>query len=530
MNGSINKSTTAVALTTLSILLVIATIISFMNVVSINANIDKLNVDRFDLAFNANKFMNGSALLTNEVRAYAATGNRIHYDGYMHELDVAKNRDIGVARMQEIGITSDEQAKIDAMSALSNNLVPLEVEAMELAAEHRRDEALEAVYGDYYHTTITQIRALKDEFLEMLDQRAHKTVDDMIAVSERAERLTFVFISIVVLLQILNALFALFQTSQLKKYIGDISQKLRQMSEGNMSFLIDLDYVGEFAPIKASLQKTLDALNDTISHICSASQQVSGASRQLSDDAQSLANGSADQTTAIESLSASISDVREKTNRSSDVAKEATGLSNRIMTNAVKGSERMDDMMKAVMDINDASHQVGDVIKAIDDVAFQTNILALNAAVEAARAGQHGRGFAVVAEEVRNLAVKSSEAAKSSGELIRNTMEKATLGMNIAKETAASLKEIVDSVEHNNKMVEQIALASDEQSVTIGNIYAGIDQVAHVIQRNSETSQRSAATAEQMSSQSFELERLVGGFSIRGCSPLEMDASIPYAN
>ncbi len=175
----------------------------------------------------------------------------------------------------------------------------------------------------------------------------------------------------------------------------------------------------------------------------------------------------------------------------------------------------MDDMIKSVKDINEASQSIGKVIKTIDDIAFQTNILALNAAVEAARAGQHGKGFAVVAEEVRNLSAKSAQAAKDTESLIEDSMQKAQHGVQIAGETASSLSEIVSGINQSSALITEIARASEEQSMSISQINTGIDQVAKVVQQNSATAEESAAASEEMSSQSAVLQELISQFKLR---------------
>jgi methyl-accepting chemotaxis protein len=169
----------------------------------------------------------------------------------------------------------------------------------------------------------------------------------------------------------------------------------------------------------------------------------------------------------------------------------------------------MDNMMKAVMEINDASNKIGKVIKVIDDIAFQTNILALNASVEAARAGQHGKGFAVVAEEVRNLASKSADAAKDTGSLIDNSIETAHLGLDIATETSESLKKIVDGINKSAVIASTIAESSDSQTAAIDNLNNGINQVADVVKQNSATAQESAAASLEMSEQAKHLQQLI---------------------
>jgi methyl-accepting chemotaxis protein len=261
-------------------------------------------------------------------------------------------------------------------------------------------------------------------------------------------------------------------------------------------------------------------LSEMFGEIKTSSEQVTVGAQQIADGAQTLAQGATEQAASVEELSSSINEVANKTADNAKLANRAADLSATVRDNAQKGTEQMDAMMSAVKDINDASNEINQVIKVIDNIAFQTNILALNAAVEAARAGQHGKGFAVVAEEVRSLAAKSADAAKDTGTLIENSIEKATLGARIADETSASLAEIVNGINESTEIVRQIADSSEEQSVAIKEINKGIDQVAQVVQSNSATAQESAAASEEMSGQSSILNELIGRFKIPGGNTL----------
>jgi methyl-accepting chemotaxis protein len=259
----------------------------------------------------------------------------------------------------------------------------------------------------------------------------------------------------------------------------------------------------------------LEKNNNVFANINNAAQAVANGSRQIADSAQSLAQGGTEQASAVEELSASISAIAKQTKDSAAQATHAAKLSNTVRGNAEKGSAQMNEMIKAVNAISDASNNIQKVINVIDDIAFQTNILALNASVEAARAGQHGKGFAVVAEEVRNLAGKSAAAASDTGVLIANSLEKAKLGAKIAEETAASLTEIVAGINESSVIVSDIAANSEQQSLAIAQLNTGIDQVASVVQQNSATAEESAATAHQLSSQSEVLEGLVAQFKLK---------------
>jgi len=303
--------------------------------------------------------------------------------------------------------------------------------------------------------------------------------------------------------------------AQMKGYVGEIRERMHSLAEGDLSMESSYDFQGDFVLIKDSINEHVRNLNHTMSEINSSSSQVSSGAKQVADGAQSLAQGSTEQAAALEELSNSIAGITEKTKTNAATADKTSTLSVTIKDNAEKGSRQMDEMIAAVSDINEASRNIGKIIKTIDDIAFQTNILALNAAVEAARAGQAGKGFAVVAEEVRNLASKSAEAARDTGNMIQNSMDKAELGSRIAGETAASLNEIVVGIKESSGLITEIARSSEEQSLSITQINTGIDQVAQVVQQNSATAEESAAASEEMSGQSDLLQQLIAQFNLR---------------
>lgn len=558
MKKALKQSTLILILNFISVILLLGCVGSFILSTYTANKANAANTDRFNLTYNANRFMNGSAYLTNEVRAYAATGRQEHYDNYWNEVNNLKNRDAGVENMKKIGITDSEQKMIDDMSALSNELVPLEEAAMEDVKKGLQDEAVNYVYGKEYSESIARINQIKTDFLSELDSRAEKQVNRLVARNKAMTVLLMINIGLVILLQIVTywvirgrliipmiriekemveiskgnisgefemeadsseigmLAAAIHHTKkELKKYVSDITEKLEQMAAGNMVQTVNIDYAGDFAPIHESLITIFDSLNRTLSQISYSAAQVDSGAGQMSAGAQQLSQGATQQAGAVQELSATINELTKEMSRIAENAENAKDISSEAESILGTCNTKMHEMLDAMKLMSDASGEIGKIIGTIEEIASQTNILALNAAVEAARAGTAGKGFAVVADEVRNLAAKSQEASRQTSGLIENSIKAVEEGVRLAGDTQATLEEVVGGARQSTEYVGRIAAASRSQADALSQVSEGLSQIAGVVQNTSATAEETASTSEEFSRQAGQMKRLAAEFRLR---------------
>ena len=264
-----------------------------------------------------------------------------------------------------------------------------------------------------------------------------------------------------------------------------------------------------------SLKRLVDNNNKALGSVQESTMQVTIGAEQVANASQALAQGSTEQASALQQVTASINEIAEKTKKNASEATTANNLVNTVRGMAEDGNGQMKSLTGAMNDINDSSETISKIIKTIDDIAFQTNILALNAAVEAARAGVHGKGFAVVAEEVRTLAAKCGSAASETAEMIEDSIRKVGNRRQLASETAEALDRIVGSIEEVADIINNIAISSNDQATAVSQIDQAIGQVSTVVQTNSATSEQCASASEELSNQAMNLRNQMSEYKLK---------------
>ena len=301
-----------------------------------------------------------------------------------------------------------------------------------------------------------------------------------------------------------------------KSVITDLGVLLDEIAHGNLAVKTSNPqlYIGIFGEILTSINRFTETLNGTMLNIDTAAEQVASGAGQVSSGAQSLSQGATEQASSIEELSATISVISEMINATSADADNANNQSIIAGEQLVSANEKTNQLVDAMNKIKVSAAKIQEIIKAIEDIAFQTNILALNAAVEAARAGDAGKGFAVVADEVRNLAGKSAEAAQNTQVLISNTTQAVAKGGELVADVAKDMNTVSESSAKVAEINAKISKAAKEAANSVSQITVGIDQITSVIQNNSATSEQSAAASEQLSGQASLLKEMIDEFTL----------------
>lgn len=436
-----------------------------------------------------------------------------------HRVELLQNQDIFLKAQQQYAKLSqdapeDMRALFATVADNFRNFVDVNAKVIEAVSAENLDEASK-ISG-----------AVSSKYRAQLMLDLAKLVDEEVAMGEAAGKASqagytsalYSFSGLLLLALIATGFIALFISRSLSRQLGGepayAVSIMHEIASGNLKAdvkLRDNDSSSLLATIKLMNSK----LADIIDGIINGSESISLAANEIAQGNNDLSQRTEEQAASLVQTASSMQQITENVKSNADNARKASELARETSQTAVKGGKEVDDMLKRMHEISHSSQKIVDIISVIEGIAFQTNILALNAAVEAARAGEQGKGFAVVAGEVRNLAQKSSSAAKEIKLLIEGTVDKITDGSRYADTASRAMEQIVQSVNKVTDIVAEISAASTEQHQGIQEISMAIDQMDTVTQQNASLVEQAAVAAHSMTEQSEMLRDSVRFFQLR---------------
>lgn len=504
-----------------------------------------------------NQYRIGSKTLTYDIQSYAVTGRQEYYDGYMQELNVDQNREKAIETLKGCGITDAEWTRLNQISDMSENLVPLEEEAIACVQAGDLKAAQECVFSAEYGNTVDQINQQTDETI--LDILARKDrIQTSLKVFQFLFEILFAVSFLYVVMQFVRTIrfsekellvpiqkvseqmsvladgdfhtaldltedesevgsmvsSIAFMKKNLLAMVEEITQVLEEMGNGNYKIEIRQEYVGEFVTIKESFQQICAKMQETLLTIREVSGQIDSGSEQLAYAAQDLAESCTTQAAQVSELMIAFESMTESMEHNTHEAEESARMASAAGLTLAKGNEKMQELKDAIQEIGRCSEQIGSIIEAIEEIASQTNLLALNAAIEAARAGEAGKGFAVVAEQVKNLANESSQAAGKTTKLIETTVSVMERSILIADETATNMNSVITDAKAATEKMEQIVQMLGKDARHMHDMNENVAQVSSAVDNNSATSQETAAVSEEQKAQVESMVELMAYFKI----------------
>ncbi|MBB5551108.1 methyl-accepting chemotaxis protein [Rhizobium lentis] len=294
--------------------------------------------------------------------------------------------------------------------------------------------------------------------------------------------------------------------------IDELTYGLDQLSHGNLDCRLTTPFATAYESLRAKFNDSMNALSASVAEVAQTSRQVGSSSAGITNAADSLALRTEQQAAMLEEATSALGKMNAKAKDASNHAGKATGMMAETRSSAEHSAAIVRDAIAAMQKIEASSAQIGEIVNVIDEIAFQTNLLALNAGVEAARAGEAGKGFAVVAQEVRELALRSANAAKEIRSLISTSSSQVSTGVELVNRTGKALMEIEGQVEQVADLIARIVSVSSEQTVAIGEINASVNALDEVTQRNAAMAAETVSACRALGGQTLTLEGIVGRF------------------
>ncbi|MCE1246191.1 MAG: methyl-accepting chemotaxis protein [Firmicutes bacterium] len=295
-------------------------------------------------------------------------------------------------------------------------------------------------------------------------------------------------------------LLAFFVARLISRPVNEALEISNRFADGDLTIKVESNSFDETGRLLEAMKNMVEKLHGIVNEVKLSADNVATGSQELSSASEQLSQGASVQAASAEELSSAIEEISSNIKQNAQNSLETEKI-------ATKASTEMDEGGKAVFQTVAAMKEVADKISIIEDISRQTNMLALNAAIEAARAGEYGKGFAVVASEIRKLAERSQSAAGEISQLSASSIL-------IAEKAGELLRKIVPDIKKTSDLVQEISVASNEQSSGVGEINKAVQQLDKVIQSNAGSSEEIASTAEELNAQAVQMRELIDFFKL----------------
>lgn len=300
------------------------------------------------------------------------------------------------------------------------------------------------------------------------------------------------------------------------RYISDIQQVLTQIADGNLKVSAQVDYKGDFALIRTSLHTIIQSMNETIKGFRAAATRLAAMSEELNGQSGQLHQASLEQNQSTEALIHEVSHVKERLSGVTESSSQTRAKTEEIAQCIQEANSRMSSLTNAMDDISSNAQEITKIAKAIEDIAFQTNILAINASVEAARAGEAGKGFAVVANEVKQLAAKSAEAAQNATEMVTSTKDIIQTGVELTADTAGSFSAISSVSDQISAISDTLVAAVNSQQNALSLMDERIEAISEIADRNLQNAGGMEQASGSLAKEAENLQVQVDKFILKG--------------
>ncbi|RZL11327.1 MAG: methyl-accepting chemotaxis protein [Rubrivivax sp.] len=409
--------------------------------------------------------------------------------------------------------SDQERAVLARLQALEARYWPVAQEIVQLAQAQQREQATARIAHDCM-PLLNEVLATVNDAAKATREQAEHLASLQQAQADNARLLV---IALAVCAVAAGAVIALMVSRFIVRQMGaeprEVADVAAAIASGDLSTPLRARHV-DSRSVMAAVVRMQAALIEVVGAVRASSDSIATGAHEIASGNANLSQRTEEQASSLQQTAASMEQIASTVKNSADTAREATHLASGACEVAERGGEVVGQVVSTMGDISNSSRKIADIIGVIDGIAFQTNILALNAAVEAARAGEQGRGFAVVAGEVRTLAQRSAQAAKEIKGLISDSVDKVEAGTRLVANAGTTMDEVVSQVRRVSNLIQEISVATQEQTRGVGQVSDAVGQLDQVTQQNAALVEESAAAADSLRQQSAQLVGAVRVFKL----------------